>query len=188
MQGINPGGYYYAIWCRDASYILKDWFLSDHTSEVLRHLYLIWSHQISGNVKGAHDDDDDKTEHEKEKVIFGRGSPEEKFRTATLPDTLRNSFEGALPTTIYQAGYSEVYGKNPDIDSTALMISTTSWILSHVLDEHHERNTGQVRQNEANSSQSYNVRVASHRSSSISKMENRDLVQDPVALAIFSLR
>jgi hypothetical protein len=35
-------------------------------------------------------------------------------------------FEGALPTTIYQAGFSEVYGQSPDIDSTALMLSTTS--------------------------------------------------------------
>jgi glycogen debranching enzyme len=40
-------------------------------------------------------------------------------------------FEGALPTTIYQVGFSETYGKNPDIDSTALMISTTSWILGN---------------------------------------------------------
>ena len=27
LQGITPGGIYKAIWCRDASYILKDWFL-----------------------------------------------------------------------------------------------------------------------------------------------------------------
>jgi hypothetical protein len=35
-------------------------------------------------------------------------------------------FEGALPTTIYQNGFAEVYGENPDIGSTALMISTTA--------------------------------------------------------------
>jgi hypothetical protein len=28
LQGINPGGIYQAIWCRDAAYILRDWFLS----------------------------------------------------------------------------------------------------------------------------------------------------------------
>ena len=28
LQGLNPGGIYQAIWCRDAAYILKDWFLS----------------------------------------------------------------------------------------------------------------------------------------------------------------
>jgi glycogen debranching enzyme len=39
--------------------------------------------------------------------------------------------EGGLPTTIYQVGFSEIYGKNPDIDSTALMISTTAWILGN---------------------------------------------------------
>ena len=35
-------------------------------------------------------------------------------------------FEGALPTTIFQAGFSEIYGQKPDIDSTALMISTST--------------------------------------------------------------
>src|SRR5436305_9698578 len=25
LQGINPGGIYQAIWCRDAAYILRDW-------------------------------------------------------------------------------------------------------------------------------------------------------------------
>ena len=45
----------------------------------------------------------------------------------------QKNFEGALPTTIYQAGYSEIYGLNPDIDSTALIISTTSWILTKIL-------------------------------------------------------
>jgi glycogen debranching enzyme len=47
-------------------------------------------------------------------------------------------FEGALPTTIYQAGFSEVYGQSPDIDSTALMLSTTSWILTRTLKEEEE--------------------------------------------------
>ena len=28
LQGVNPGGYYHATWCRDASYILRDWTLS----------------------------------------------------------------------------------------------------------------------------------------------------------------
>ena len=35
--------------------------------------------------------------------------------------------------TVYQAGFSEIYGLNPDIDSTALMISTSSWILTRSL-------------------------------------------------------
>src|SRR6476620_9276630 len=42
----------------------------------------------------------------------------------------KKKFEGALPTTIYQVGFSEVYGNNPDIDSTALMIGTSSYILA----------------------------------------------------------
>ena len=44
-------------------------------------------------------------------------------------------FDGALPTTIYyEKGFCEVYGQNPDIDSMALVISTTSWILSNLHD------------------------------------------------------
>lgn len=45
---INPGGYYTAIWCRDASFILRDWFLSGtDINKILERLRLIWSHQIT---------------------------------------------------------------------------------------------------------------------------------------------
>ncbi len=36
-----------------------------------------------------------------------------------------------LPTTIFSS-FSEIYAIEPDIDSTALMIYTTSWILCHI--------------------------------------------------------
>jgi hypothetical protein len=179
MQGINPGGYYYAIWCRDASYILRDWFLSGHVHEVLRHLYLIWSHQVGDD----NDDSNDKSREpqEKEKIVYGRGSPEEKFKTATLQEDLRKSFDGALPTTIYQAGYSEIYGKNPDIDSTALMISTTAWVLSHVLDEHNKQKQAHNRVKDID--QPIRMKVASHRTASLDPVESRSILQDPIALA-----
>jgi hypothetical protein len=118
LQGINPGGIYQAIWCRDAAYILKDWFLSGNVDGVMQHIYQIWSHQISPN---------------KEKLVYGRGSPEMKFSAEVGGENKQKEFEGALPTTIYQAGFSEVYGLNPDIDSTALIVSTTSWILARSL-------------------------------------------------------
>ncbi len=118
LQGINPGGIYSAVWCRDAAYILKDWFLLGKIDEVMQHISFIWSHQI---LPG------------KEKLIYGRGSPEMKFLSAVASDDIEKKFEGALPTTIYQAGFSEIYAANPDIDSTALMISTTSWIMSTIL-------------------------------------------------------
>ena len=52
--------------------------------------------------------------------------------TAEVADSEKEKeFEGAIPTTIYQVGFSETYGKNPDIDSTALMVSTTAWILGN---------------------------------------------------------
>src|SRR4026208_2576288 len=118
LQGLNPGGIYQAIWCRDAAYILKDWFLSGNVDGVMQQIYQIWSHQILPN---------------KEKLVYGRGSPQMKFSADVIGENKQEEFEGALPTTIYQAGFSEVYGKNPDIDSTALIISTTSWILARVL-------------------------------------------------------
>lgn len=118
LQGLNPGGVYQAIWCRDASYILKDWFLTGNIHGALQQIFLIWSHQISPS---------------KEKLVYGRGSPEMKFLSEVTNAEKEKEFEGALPTTIYQAGFSEVYGQNPDIDSTALMISTTSWILARAL-------------------------------------------------------
>jgi glycogen debranching enzyme len=118
LQGVNPGGYYQAIWCRDASYILRDWNLSGNRTAALHQLYLIWSHQI---------------EPGREKLVYGRGSPEMKFMSEVAKEEKQKEFAGALPTTIYQAGFSEVYGQNPDIDSTALMISTTARVLNRAL-------------------------------------------------------
>jgi glycogen debranching enzyme len=120
LQGLNPGGIYQAIWCRDAAYILKDWFLSGNIDGVMQHIYQIWSHQISPNG---------------EKLVYGRGSPEMKFSAEVAEYHKQEEFNGALPTTIYQAGFSEVYGQNPDIDSTTLIISTTAWILARILKE-----------------------------------------------------
>ena len=118
LQGVNPGGYYQAIWCRDASYILRDWTLSGNITTALQQLYLIWSHQI---------------EPGREKLVYGRGSPEMKFLSEEAKEDKQKEFAGALPTTIYQVGFSEIYGQDPDIDSTALMISTTAWILNRSL-------------------------------------------------------
>src|SRR5919107_2813088 len=81
----------------------------------LQQIFQIWSHQIIPN---------------REKIVFGRGSPGMNFLAEVAEEETEKRFAGALPTTIYQAGFSEVYGKDPDIDSTALMISTTSWILT----------------------------------------------------------
>jgi hypothetical protein len=51
LQGIDPGGVYRAIWARDASYILKDWFLSGNLHGVLQQIYFIWSHQIEAKKR-----------------------------------------------------------------------------------------------------------------------------------------
>jgi glycogen debranching enzyme len=121
LQGVNPGGIYQAIWCRDASYILRDWNLSGNMTAALHQLYLVWSHQI---------------EQGREKLVYGRGSPEMKFMSEEAKEEKQKEFAGALPTTIYQAGFSEVYAQHPDIDSTALMISTTARILNRASRKH----------------------------------------------------
>ena len=121
LQGVNPGGIYQAIWCRDASYILRDWNLSGNVTAALHQLYLVWSHQI---------------EPGREKLVYGRGSPEMKFMSEEAKEEKQKEFAGALPTSIYQAGFSEVYAQHPDIDSTALMISTTARILNRASRKH----------------------------------------------------
>jgi hypothetical protein len=50
----------------------------------------------------------------KEKIIYGRGSPEMNYTPTIAEDNKQKMFEDALPTTMYQAGYSEIYGLNPD--------------------------------------------------------------------------
>jgi hypothetical protein len=42
-----------------------------------------------------------------------------KFLSEVAKENKQKEFQGALPTTIYQIGFSEVYGQNPDIDSTS---------------------------------------------------------------------
>lgn len=121
LEGINPGGYYQAIWYRDATYILRDWFLSGNTTGALQQLYMMWSHQIEPGKE--------------KKLFYGRGSPKMKFQPEVADEDKQREFSGALPTTTYPIGFSEVYGQNPDIDSTALTISTTSWILHKILKE-----------------------------------------------------
>jgi hypothetical protein len=122
IQEINPGGNYKEIWLRDTSYILKDQFISSvkKPKELLSIIRRIWSHQI--------------TTQSRKKVIHGRGSPEMKFRSKSTNKNEKANFEGALPSTIYyKKKVSEVYAKNPDIDSTALTISTTAWILGNLV-------------------------------------------------------
>jgi hypothetical protein len=119
---LNPGGIYTGIWCRDASYVLRDWFISGRVYEALKQLYTIWSYQIGPSSE--------------EKVVYGRGSPEMDFRPVIASHKTMKKFEGALPTSIFKENnVVEVFGKNPDIDSTALMIYATSWILLELLEK-----------------------------------------------------
>jgi hypothetical protein len=165
LQGINPGGIYQAIWCRDAAYILRDWFLSGNIHGTMQQIYQIWSHQILPNNS--------------EKLVYGRGSPEMKFLSEVAKEDKEKEFEGALPTTIYPAGFSEVYGQNPDIDSTALMISTSSWILTRSLKD---------RQSLSDTSVPGQTTVASeHSSDYISTLLSKVGITDPQKVAEFVL-
>jgi hypothetical protein len=125
---LNPGGIYTGIWCRDASYVLRDWFISGRVYEALKQLSLIWSYQI-GPSSG-------------EKVVYGRGSPEMDFRPVIASHKTMKKFDGALPTSIFKENnVVEVFGKNPDIDSTALMIYAASWILLKLLEKKEKVNS-----------------------------------------------
>ena len=161
LQGVNPGGIYQAIWCRDASFILRSWFHSGNIHGVLQQLSIIWSHQIvAGN----------------EKIIYGRGSPEMKYKPTVAKEDKQKTFEGSLPTTMYQAGYSEVYGLNPDIDSTALMINTTSWILAKILKKEGRQGSSKITTSSAISKDNTNSNISDAKS-----MTNHSKVIDFVA-------
>ena len=116
-QNTEPGDYYRAVWCRDAAYILKDQYLSGHHGAVLQQIRDIWNKQI-GN---------DST-----KLVYGRGSPKTDFTPVNAEGQISRNFSGALPTTIFD-NFSEVYALNPDIDSTALMIYASTWILTSMI-------------------------------------------------------
>jgi hypothetical protein len=113
-QSAEPGDYYKAIWCRDAAYILKDQFVTGNRNETSNQLKYIWKNQIKSDSTN---------------LIYGRGSPKTEFTPLKANKASIKNFCGALPTTIYN-NFSEIYALNPDIDSTALMLYVTSWILA----------------------------------------------------------
>jgi hypothetical protein len=173
LQGLNPGGIYQAIWCRDAAYILKDWFLSGNVDGVMQHIYQIWSHQI---------------EPDKEKVVYGRGSPVMKFSAEVAVKEKEKEFQGALPTTIYQAGFSEVYGLNPDIDSTALIISTTSWILARAIKQQRDDTfSSSTSSSNLLSSETSTVIASEHSADYVSALLSKVGITDPQKVAEFAV-
>jgi glycogen debranching enzyme len=105
---ITPGGFYTGVWCRDASYILNELVEMGRNEAAGRWLEWIWAHGVNGSIN----------------VVHGRGSPEMGYKSRVVTGDFRQKFDGLLPSSI-QLGYIEVYGKSPDIDSTALMISVT---------------------------------------------------------------
>ena len=70
----------------------------------IQQLYRIWPHQIQPG---------------REKLVYGRGSPEIKFLSEEAEEDKQKEFAGALPTTIYQAGFSELYGQAPSMSTTS---------------------------------------------------------------------
>ncbi|HEX6282921.1 MAG TPA: hypothetical protein VFZ67_11885 [Nitrososphaera sp.] len=77
------------------------------------------------------------------------------FKPTVADRKVKKRFKGLLPTSIYHGRrLCEVFGKNPDIDSTALMISTTSWILSRFFtkDDHNDASYASTKTTTAHSS------------------------------------
>ena len=118
-QSTEPGDYYKAVWCRDAAYILRDQFVTGSHIEVFSQLKHIWKNQIGSDSNN---------------LIYGRGSPKTEFTPLRASKETIKNFCGALPTTIYD-NFSEIYALNPDIDSTALMIYVSSWILVQMINQ-----------------------------------------------------
>ena len=118
-QSTEPGDYYKAVWCRDAAYILRDQFVTGNHIEVFSQLKHIWKNQIGSDSRN---------------LIYGRGSPKTEFTPLKASKETIKNFCGALPTTIYD-NFSEIYAFNPDIDSTALMIYVSSWILVQMINQ-----------------------------------------------------
>jgi hypothetical protein len=130
----------------------------------MQHIYQIWSHQIEPN---------------KEKLVYGRGSPEMKFSAEVAKVDKQKEFEGALPTTMYQAGFSEVYGQNPDIDSTALIVSTSSWILARAIKQQDISSPS--------SSQDSPVVASEHSSDFVSALLSKVGITDPQKVSEFAV-
>ena len=118
-QSTEPGDYYRAVWCRDAAYILRDQFVTGNHIEVFSQLKHMWKNQIGSDSNN---------------LIYGRGSPKTEFTPLKASKETIKNFCGALPTTIYD-NFSEIYALNPDIDSTALMIYVSSWILAQMINQ-----------------------------------------------------
>lgn len=120
LQGkITPAGYYTGVWCRDASYILDELSHMGKTDFVGSWLEWIWDHQIQPSIR----------------TVYGRGSPELGYRLRRADGQYGREFAGLLPSSI-QYNYCEVFAKSPDIDSTALMISTTCKFLTGLGENH----------------------------------------------------
>jgi hypothetical protein len=132
----------------------------------MQQIYQIWSHQISPASL--------------EKLVYGRGSPEMKFLSEVAKEDKQKEFQGSLPTTIYQAGFSEVYGQNPDIDSTALMISTSSWILARSLRDRQSLS-------ETLSTSGGIITASEHSSDYVSALLSKVGITDPIKVAEFVL-
>jgi len=131
-KNASPGGYYKAVWCRDASFILKDQFQTESFGPTLKQVLHIWANQIG---KETFHSFLQYVTFKELPLIYGRGSPELGFESRIADESMRKKFEGALPTTIYyNRRFCEVYGQTPDIDSTALMIYLTSWILTRLVE------------------------------------------------------
>ena len=134
-KGINPGSHYEAVWTRDAVLYSRIKFLSGHFKIALQQILLIWSNQIIATTTKEKLISLLYCDLKTKPLLYGRGSPELDFNPIIADDDTKKKFDGALPTTVYyEKGFCEVYGQNPDIDSTALMISTTSYILSNLVD------------------------------------------------------
>ncbi len=109
--GIQPSANYVGVWPRDAAFILRSWLVLGEVERGIKACIRIWKYRITPSSI----------------VVAGRSG--NTFIPTVLADLrYKRRYEDLLPTTILR-GCSEVYGAKPDIDSSALMITTTCMFL-----------------------------------------------------------
>jgi len=114
LSGLSPSAGYFGIWLRDAAFILRAWITLGEAKQGIISCQRLWRNRIT----------------ESSVVVVGRSGT--TFIPSKIADAkFKRKFKGLLPTTIFK-GCLEVYGAEPDIDSTALMIETTCRLLQRV--------------------------------------------------------
>lgn len=131
-ESFFPGGVYKDLWARDAMHITRGLIAIKEYKKAKDILEELAKYQLGEKIADY-------------KIVRGRGSENlgYKARVVDIEFVLEN--DGALPTTIYSNETLEIYGENPDIDSTALwIIEACEYVLGTDDLDFAKRNYGKI--------------------------------------------